>query len=61
MATCPGKKGVSKAGCGSSVHRCKKCGSVGCDQSSKGYCTNQGFYSGRCVKCGALGQKEAVK
>ena len=46
--------------CGSLVYKCKKCGSVGCDQLSDGKCTNQNFTSGKCMSCGAVGQKEMI-
>ena len=59
MATCPGKKGTSS--CSSTLHRCKACGNVGCEQSSDGKCTNQGFRSGKCMKCGKVGQKEMFR
>jgi hypothetical protein len=54
---CPGKR-KSAATCNSVVHYCDKCKSVGCDQIEAGECSNQGFRSGTCVKCGTrkLGQ-----
>jgi hypothetical protein len=56
MASCPGKR--DNHTCSSILYRCKKCGNVGCDQGTMGKCTNQGFQSGKCLKCGAIGQKE---
>ncbi len=43
MASCPGRKGNSR--CLSTLYRCKKCGNVGCDQSSEGNILNP-FKSG---------------
>lgn len=60
MASCPGKK-KSGLQCLSTVYRCKKCGSVGCDQGQAGDCSNQGFRISTCVKCGTGGQKEPIR
>jgi hypothetical protein len=54
MASCSGKL-KSAATCGSVVHRCKKCMSIGCDQVAPDECSEQGFRLGTCVKCGAIG------
>ena len=47
--------------CMSQLYRCKKCGNVGCDQIQDGKCSNQGFKFGKCLRCGASGQKETFK
>lgn len=60
MANCPGKKRTGGI-CYGFVYRCKKCGSVGCEHYQDGECSNQGFKSGYCLRCGTLGQKEAVR
>jgi hypothetical protein len=54
MASCPGRR--DNHSCSSTLYKCKKCGNVGCDQSSDGKCTNQGFKSGKCTKCGNYGK-----
>lgn len=60
MANCPGRRGNSH--CGALLHRCKKCGNVGCDLGQPaGKCTNQGFCGGKCLKCGSSGQQETFK
>lgn len=59
MAACPGEKGTSR--CDSTLYRCKACGNVGCGQSTEGKCTNQGFRTSKCMKCGKTGQKEMFK
>jgi len=59
MPSCPGKR--DNHTCNSTLYRCKKCGNVGCDQSQPGKCTNQGFRSGKCLKCGTSGQKETFR
>lgn len=46
MAFCPGKRG--KGSCNSAVFKCKKCGSVGCDDRQ---CTNYSFDYFKCLKC----------
>jgi hypothetical protein len=56
MASCPGKRGTSA--CNSTLYRCKACNNVGCEQSTEGKCTNQGFRAGTCMKCGKSGQRE---
>lgn len=61
MASCPGKRIDRKGTCLSTLYRCKKCGNVGCDQGQPGKCQNQGFKLGKCMKCGASGQKEMFK
>lgn len=61
MAACPGKKIKSGTMCNSTLYRCKKCGNVGCDQGSQATCSNQGFKTGKCLKCGISGQKELFK
>jgi len=53
---CPGTKHSHT--CGSVLYRCKSCGNVGCDQGTKGTCSNQAFTGGKCMKCGKSGQKE---
>ena len=55
MSSCPGKRG--KVTCTGILYRFKKCSNVGCDRGND-ECTNQGFRSGKCKKCGAIGQKE---
>lgn len=57
MPFCPGKK-KNGSKCMNQLYRCKKCGNVGCDRPSDGECSNQGFKVGKCLKCGATGQKE---
>ena len=59
MASCPGKK--DGHACMSSMYKCKKCGNFGCDQSQDGKCSNQAFKVSKCLKCGAVGQKEVYK
>ncbi len=61
MASCPGKRTNRNTGCLSALYRCKKCGHVGCDQTTSGVCSNQAFRLGKCLKCGATGQKETFK
>jgi hypothetical protein len=56
MATCPGKK-KNGFGCQSGVYKCKKCGSVGCDNRD---CGNRTFDGGKCLKCGQYGMKDRV-
>jgi len=53
MADCSGKR-KSAATCNSVVSSCNKCTSVGCDQVEADECSNQGFRSGTCVKCGTI-------
>ena len=53
MADCSGKR-KSAATCNSVVSSCNKCTGVGCDQVEADECSNQGFRSGTCVKCGAI-------
>jgi hypothetical protein len=53
MADCSGKR-KSAAKCNSVVYSCNKCTSVGCDQVEADECSNQGFRSGTCVKCGTI-------
>ena len=57
MASCQGRK-PNKNLCAGVLHRCKKCGAVGCDQPSLGGCTNQLFKVGKCTKCGTNSAKE---
>ena len=57
MAMCPGNR-ANKMRCNSLVSRCKKCGSVGCDQRD---CSNRTFDGWKCLRCGTIGQKETVK
>lgn len=61
MAACPGKRIKTKSSCNSTLYRCKKCGNVGCEQGDSTPCTNQAFRYGKCLKCGATGQKENFK
>lgn len=58
MAFCTGNKPERSGNCGGLLHRCKACGNVGCVQATSSACSNKGFTSNKCVKCGALGQKE---
>ncbi len=58
MASCPGKKSNNQT-CYQSLYRCKKCGNVGCDRNNIGECPNQAFNCGKCMRCGANGQKES--
>jgi hypothetical protein len=53
MPSCPGRRTKNNSSCNKTLYRCKKCGNVGCDYSNFGECTNQGFQSGKCLKCGA--------
>jgi hypothetical protein len=57
MASCQGKT-KSAAACNSLVIRCTQCTNVGCDQALAGDCSNQGFRSGICMKCGAIKMDE---
>lgn len=59
MAGCPGKNKRNTT-CNGLLYRCKKCGGVGCDRGGD-ECTNQGFKSGKCKKCGAIAAKENVR
>jgi len=59
MAGCTGKKDAHTCGC--LLFKCKKCGNVGCDQGQDDKCSNQAFKGGKCVRCGAIGQKEMFK
>jgi hypothetical protein len=59
MAACDGTR--EKHRCASTLYRCKKCGIVGCAQGRQGACTSQAFAAGKCVKCGASGQREVFK
>jgi hypothetical protein len=52
MAYCVGKRATGGT-CQSNLKRCKKCGNVGCDKMKEGECTNQTFWQGKCLKCGA--------
>jgi hypothetical protein len=52
MATCQGKRQVAIS-CGGEVCRCHNCINVGCDQVADSGCSNQGFRSGICIRCGA--------
>jgi len=49
MVSCTGKR--KSASCGSRVYGCRKCTNFGCDQLQAGECSNQGFRSGRCIRC----------
>jgi hypothetical protein len=53
MASCTGTR-KSAAICKSVVDSCTKCTNVGCDQVEAGECSNQGFRSGICLKCGKM-------
>jgi hypothetical protein len=55
MALCVGKRTVFSriTSCQSHLKRCPKCSNVGCDRSTEGECTNQTFWQGKCLKCGA--------
>lgn len=56
MPVCPGRHTTpNKAKCNSLVRRCFKCGTVGCSQPKEDGCTNQNFYLGKCLSCGAAG------
>lgn len=61
MATCPGSRTKQHNRCGSLVYKCKACGSVGCEQSQSGACSDQGFMGGKCLGCGKYGQKASVR
>ena len=52
---CQGKRTQRSGKCGSIVRVCKYCGSVGCEQSKEGACSNQVFRNGKCLKCGKAG------
>ena len=57
MITCEGEReGTGK--CGGKVKKCKKCGSVGCEQPIDGGCTKQAFRNGTCTECKAYGFTE---
>ncbi len=58
MAFCTGNKPERSGNCGGLLHRCKACGNVGCVQATSSACSNKGFTSNKCLKCGSLGQKE---
>lgn len=52
LSICKGKRvKYNNSLCSKTLYRCKKCGNWGCDQTHQGECTNQGFVSGRCLKC----------
>jgi ribosomal protein L40E len=57
MAVCPGKR-MNGTRCTFPLHRCKKCGHVGCSSGNPIVCSNQAFKNGVCIKCGAVNQKE---
>jgi hypothetical protein len=61
MATCPGTRTKQHNRCGSTVYKCKACGSVGCEQGQPSACSNQCFTGGKCLRCGKHGQKELVR
>lgn len=56
MTTCFGKRGIQS--CGSALFKCKICGREGCDRER---CTNQVFKAGKCLHCGAEGQRESAR
>ena len=60
MASCPGANKKKKAKCLALLYRCKKCAGVGCDQVNSDDCTNQSFHRGKCMKCGAVAQKQLL-
>jgi hypothetical protein len=59
MAVCPGKR--NGFNCGYTVYRCRSCGSVGCDQSTEGRCTNQNFRAVKCLRCGRSTGRDPVR
>lgn len=51
MANCNGRAGIQP--CGGIVHKCQKCGSVGCKTRTNGvWCSNVISKTGMCIKCG---------
>jgi hypothetical protein len=54
---CPGMNMKTGSTCNSNLYRCQKCGNVGCDHHAPGTCSNQGFRSGKCEKCGKNDKK----
>jgi len=66
MASCQGQRKMSHTSstattCYNALYKCKKCGNVGCSQTSPGLCTSQGFSGDKCLKCGAQSSKETFK
>ena len=62
MAICSGKRKQKAGTCSSILYKCKKCANVGCMQSLGHECSNQGFSAvAKCLKCGAVSQKEQFK
>lgn len=58
---CDGVRTGFSLRCNGSLYRCTACGSTGCTQNKPGICSAQGFdVSERCVKCGAVGQRELL-
>lgn len=61
MNLCAGERAGYGFACRGTLYKCT-CGNVGCKQTKDGGCTNQGFtVLGRCLKCGAIGQLEALQ
>jgi hypothetical protein len=62
MATCKGKRPENPNGhCGGTLYKCGKCGSVGCGTTVSGKgCSNNGFKTGTCQKCGTPGQAKPI-
>lgn len=62
MTLCDGaRKGGFAFPCRGQLYKCTQCGNQGCRQHKLDACTGQAFdVAFRCLKCGALGQQEAV-
>jgi hypothetical protein len=61
LTLCDGERKGGGEPCRGTLYKCKQCGSAGCKQSRDDLCSNQGFsVTGRCLKCEATGQMEAI-
>lgn len=61
LKLCTGTRKGGEQQCSGTLHKCKACGHVGCRQSRPDLCSEQGFdVLGKCLKCGAAGQMEAL-
>jgi hypothetical protein len=58
MAHCRGKH-KKRNTCNSLIYRCKRCGSLGCDQDKRAECTSQAFQQGTCVNCAGTEKEPA--
>lgn len=61
LKLCGGARKGGGEACRGTLHKCNACGAIGCRQSRDDLCSEQGFsVTGRCLKCGATGQMEAL-